>query len=65
MEYEVRITVVQEITVPVEADTMNQAKETAMTNWKRKEYDDASTHSRRIREKTTFEPLYPDISMWR
>jgi len=46
MEYEVRITVRQEIVVPVEADNMSQAKEIAEKNWGNNEYAMAATHSR-------------------
>jgi len=60
MQYEVRITVVQQITVPVEAQDMAHAKVVAQQNWKNNEYELADTHSRLRREKVTYEALYPE-----
>jgi len=60
MEYEVRITVTQVITVPVEAESMVQAKALAERRWRDKEYDRKETHSRLRRDKVTYEALYPD-----
>jgi len=60
MQYEVRITMVQIVTVPVEADNMIQAKTIAERSWKNDEYAHSDTHSRLRRESVTFETLYPD-----
>lgn len=60
MEYEVRITVKQEIYVPVEAENMSQAKDIAGINWRNNEYALKETHSRLLREEVTYEPLYPE-----
>ena len=60
MEYDVRITVIREITVPVRAENMQQAKAIARQNWSDHVYDSAETHSRRQRESASFEALYPD-----
>ena len=65
MEYEVRITVVKQLVVPVEAESMAIAKMLAEQNYTNNEYEDTETHSRRLREKTTFETLYPDIALCR
>ena len=62
MDFEVRITVVREITVPVEAASMAEAKEIAMRKWNNKEYDLTATHSRRCQESTKFETLYPNYT---
>ena len=65
MEYEVRITVVQELTVPVEADSMAGASRVAELNWKSNEYENPDTHSRLRRDRVTYEALYPDRSAMR
>jgi len=65
MEYEVRITVVQQITVPVEAENMAKAKAVAEAGWRNNEYDDKATHSRLRQEQVKFETLYPDLSFQR
>ena len=65
MEYEVRITVTQQITVPVEADSMKQARAYAQVKWISGDFDNSATHSRLKRERVTYEPLYPDLSMAR
>jgi len=65
MEYEVRITVVQTITVPVEAENMTRAKAIAERNWKNDEYALSDTHTRPKHERVTYEPLYPDLTLGR
>jgi len=65
MEYEVRITVMQVITVPVEAESMTIAKMLAEKNWKNNEYHLPETHTRPKHERVTYEPLYPDIALVR
>ena len=65
MQYEVRITVTQTITVPVEAENMTKAKAVAERNWRNEEYDNTDTHSRLKRERVTFETLYPDLALGR
>ena len=62
MEYEVRITVKQVVTVRVEAEDMAKAKAIAQGNWQNKEYDLDTTHSRIKRENVVFEPLYPNLA---
>ena len=65
MEYEVRITVVQTVTVAVEAANMVKAEEAAELGWRNNKYADTSTHSRRRREQVKFETLYPDLALVR
>jgi len=65
MRYEVRITAKQVITVPVEAESMAQAKMIAQSKWHNSEYDQDSTHSRLQRNSVNFESLYPDLTQAR
>jgi len=65
MEYEVRITVVKQITVPVKAENMTLAKAIAERNWRNNEYENSDTHSRLRREHVKYETLYPDIALGR
>ena len=65
MKYEVRITVVQTITVPVEAENMARAKAIAERNWKNDIYALADTHTRPKRERVKYEALYPDLPLGR
>ena len=60
MEFEVRITVTQTITVPVEAESMQQARVIAESNWFNDEYIHSESHSRLRKEHIRFETLYPE-----
>jgi len=60
MEFEVRITVTQTITVPVEAESMQQARVIAESNWFNDEYIHSESHSRLRKKHTEFETLYPE-----
>jgi hypothetical protein len=53
--YNVRIREMLEMTVPVEAESMSQAKEIVERNWKDSEYILDASHF----QKVTFETLYP------
>ena len=57
-EYDVRVTVVMEMTVPVFAKGMEDAKDIAKQKWKNGEYPHDAAHLKSL----TFETLYPDYS---
>jgi len=57
MEYDVRITVVKEITIPVVAPTMESAKAIAEQRWGDNEFTLAPIKSQKVK----FETLYPEL----
>jgi hypothetical protein len=57
MEYDVRITVVREITVPVTAANMAQAKSIAEQRWSSNDYAQEPIRS----QKVSFATLYPEL----
>lgn len=59
-KYDVRITVVQQIIVPVEAENMAQAKALAELDWHNDEYTLDSSHPVSI----SFETLYPEFGAY-
>ena len=59
MEYNVRITEVREMLVPVEAVSMAEAKRIAERNWRSGEDGIGDSYIQRV----TFETLYPDLPL--